>query len=158
MKKEILIETISITKSGEIRFFTVTLPKDTHQITGIMTTVRLKDVESFISKGKNPFVLNRNIVVADLRLVSNETAGIFYSEFIKLQDFQSEYFDYSQTTAWEVTEYTHGRQFTPCSISVTGKTMQVAGGIVDMLGDIAGGDFPYEIKLYIEVERKICKP
>jgi hypothetical protein len=153
MREQALVTHLNITKAGQVRNFQVRLPKNTIQIIGIETSVRLltgnrdgvpvplpqpvpaplprqavaqaaKIIVPFESAGLMTF--RRDSFFGDLRLQSCEQANIFYAKHVQT-DENIGMGDYSQSGSWRVLPYTHEGKAEEETVKVNGDSTIIQG-------------------------------
>jgi hypothetical protein len=153
MREQALVTHLNITKAGQVRNFQVRLPKNTIQIIGIETSIRLltgsrdgvpvplpqptpapvpKQAVAQAAKVIVPIetvglmTFRRDTFFGDLRLQSCEQANIFYAKHVQT-DENIGMGDYSQSGRWRVLPYTHEGKAEEETVKVNGNSTIIQG-------------------------------
>jgi hypothetical protein len=95
--------------------------------------------------------VDRNQLVAELKLQSCEKANIFYATDITL-DSNIPQGDYSLMGKWQAAEFTHKNKSEEDEISVNGKSTIIQGVIKDLIGQQNSVNMQYMVTICLWVE------
>jgi len=157
MKREgVIITTFTIERIRQIQLFQIKIPSETKNIIGIEMGVRILSGFTAIPPALPTWVLpinfKRNIVLGELKLQSYESANVFYTGELTLNnntgnaDFTSQFFIPQP--------FTHEYASNEDETTVSGKTTIVQGVYRDKLADQQEGTYSYKVNVYVWCEVK----
>lgn len=156
MEAGVLVTQLKITRAGQSKYFQVRLPKNTKQILGVETGLRLiSSIEQgeVIALEKFQVSFKRNILVGELKLQSCEEGNIFYATQIQTEENLSSG-DYSEIKNWKATLYTHQNKAEEDTAKVEGDSTILQGIYKDKIGEMRKEDMEYELSVYVWIETK----
>lgn len=148
MKHQVIITTINITRKGQIHHFQVKLPKTAKQIVAIEVGGHLKSDKTAIAQTDTTLAFKRNTLIGDLKLQSCEKANIFYAANL-VQDNNIGYWDFTQTTLWKPTSFTHQSKHFQDVVLVNADSTIIQGIYKDNIGKVKQTDILYQVKVYL---------
>lgn len=151
----LIIHTVAINRSGELKHFEIPLSKNAEFITGLWYKVRLiTDAESgVVIDQKRRYPYQPEVIIGELSLSSNQSEGVFYFGKIILDNANYGMLDYT-SGVFAVKNYSHARFPQSLKVKVDADTAIVHGYILDNWGVISGRNVRYEIDLYIYEQLK----
>lgn len=164
MKERAIISRIWVTMPNESVYFQAKLPRDTHHICGIETSVRLKSKDAF---GRVPIVnrysqtstssfsrprMYTNMYFGDLLLQSCEKGNIFFRSEIIEKDNNLGFLDFSANKFFQIQEWVHGFKREEVVVNVSGETTIVQGFYRDKTEKLLESELGYEVSIIIWVK------
>jgi len=160
MKTLMVLEHIEITRQGEIRYFEIKLPRNVSEIIRVGHSVQVitPNAFRFFPGGmqrppRMPIVTN--LLIADLKLRSQEKAGTFYSKNVYLDERNIALLDFTSTRFKTPLEASLGNYLPQLlKINVSGKTTIVRGMLQDRWGTTVNANLNYKVLVYLLVKIK----
>lgn len=162
MKQErIFINSVLISKPGQIKIFEVIIPRDVEQIIGIELGFKLTEgtIHEGLSGGVGsgvgwqiPLIVKRSFCAGEIRLQHFSKANLFYAGEILLDqnadhgNFTSEFFPPKV--------YSHSPKTEATKIKLHTRNRMIRGIYRDKLSESITGSYKYEVLLYLWVEKK----
>lgn len=146
----LIIHTVAINRSGELKVFEIPLSKNAEYITGLWYKIRLiTDAETgVVIEQKTRYPYQPEVIIGELSLCSNQREGVFYFGKIILDNANYGMLDYT-SGVFAVNNYSHAPFLQNLKVKVDADTAIVHGYILDNWGVISGRNVQYEIDLYI---------
>lgn len=170
MKEYAEIISITVTQSGEVRFFEVKIPRDVTELIGIETTVRVPGAASSSKSAGQPLAVNDklmqsiqdptgagmtavnfggNLLYGDIQLWSFDKANLFYAGELHETDTNLGYMDFSLPDKFTAWEWTHGYKREEDLVKVDGTSTILVGIYRDKTGPLFKILGSYEVKIII---------
>jgi len=155
MKKQILITTLLISRTGERRHFQIKLPMNTRFVTGVHYGVRIiHNSDSMLAKLPPSEVITtqpeRSPVMGTLKLQSCEESNWFYATDVVSADVNLKYGDYSDA-GLKASDFTHGSKRSKELVKVNADSTILKGWYMDEFGITQKMGIYYEVKIYVVI-------
>ena len=150
--EQLIIQTVSISRSGELKHFEIPLSKNVEMITGLWYKVRLLDTVTPIN-GIVVSLLARStyvpeVIVGTLSLCSNQSEGVFFYGNLILANTNQGFLDFT-SGVFAAKDHSHADFAKQLEVRIDGDTSTVHGFIQDNWGVISGRNVRYEVDIYI---------
>ena len=149
--EELIIHTVAINRSAEIKHFEIPLSNNAKQIIGLWYKIRLLDNVTPIG----PVIRNiarstyvPEVVVGQLSLSSNQREGVFFFGDLLLEDTNQGYLDFTNSV-FNIKPHSHAKFGQNLKVQVDADTSIVHGFISDNWGVISARNVRYEVDIYI---------
>lgn len=175
IREQVVVTSIRITKSGQVKHFQVKLPKNTTRIIGIelggrwlaqskdggtlphateaVFTELVKYEQVAIKAESRSPLFKKNLLVGEIKLQSCEEANIFYAADVQ-GDSNLAYGDFTQNAFWKPSTFTHQAHSFEEKIIVDGNSTIIQGVYKDRYGDQTKQVPNYIVNLYVWTERQ----
>lgn len=147
----LIINTVAISRSGELKHFEIPLSKNAEYITGLWYKIRLLDdarIVPVVTKLVSQSPYQPEIMVGTLSLSSNQREGVFFYGNLMLEDENYGLLDYTKGV-FPVNKYRHNSWGKNLQVKVDADTAIVHGFILDNWGVLSGRNVRYEVDIYI---------
>ena len=148
--EEIIIQTVNITRQGELKHFEIPISHNAEAITGLWYKIRLLDPagSGVVISRKGRSTYKPEITIGQLSLSSNQREGVFFFGNLILQNENEGMLDFT-SGIFPVQPYSHQNFRKPIEVNINSKTTSVHGFILDNWGVISGKNVRYEVDIYL---------
>lgn len=150
--EELIIHSVKISRTGEIKHFEIPLSNNVDRITGVWFKVRLLDSafgEGAVLVEYEPVsTYAREVIIGQLSLSSNCREGVFFYGNMILENSNAGMLDFT-SAVFPVKPNSHSPFGKQLDVQINGKTATVHGFIQDAWGAISGRDVRYEVDIYL---------
>ena len=153
-RQRMILHSFTISKAEQIQHFQIRLPRNTKQVVAIDYDIVVKSVlEGEVTDATNTidFKWNgkRNPVLGRLKLQSLEKANIFYSEWLKLLEWN---IGINANGIFPIYPYTLLQKSVPKHVQVPPQTTMLNGFYEDVFIKELNKNFTYEVKVFVWIE------
>lgn len=150
--EELIIQTVSISRSGELKHFEIPLSKNVEMITGMWYKVRLLDTVTPVS-GIVVSLLARStyvpeVIIGTLSFSSNQSEGVFFYGNLLLANTNQGFLDFT-SGVFVAKDHSHADFAKQLEVRIDGNTSTIHGFIQDNWGVISARNVRYEIDIYL---------
>lgn len=156
-----IVSNFLIERKNQLKCFEIKIPSNALRITGVQFQARLVQTKPFEPRmltGEIPLTANRNNVIGELRLRSNNSTNVFYAEDLVLDNKNANFGDFASFNFF-ATEFNRLPKSEVCPVHVDARSTTIKGIYKDKtvmikLSDIAPDFLKYRISVHLWVELK----
>lgn len=157
--EKVIVSNFLIERKNQLKSFEIKISINALRITGVQLQARLVQMKPFEPRmltGEIPLTANRNNVIGELRLRSNDSTNVFYSEDLVLDNKNTNFGGFASFNFF-ATEFNRLPKSEICPVHVDARSTTIKGIYKDKTvmikhSDIAPDFLRYQISVHLRLE------